>query len=794
MRIIALTLLGCLFGLPVASAKITNPVTLEQVVAGQPLIFLATVAEFLPEKPGMILKPTEVLRGEFPYDRIPVNLAGDTEAVKEKQPEKMLERLGKDAKILIFALQRGKTYTAFAFTNGTWFGLTGTVETQDDKPVTRWKFTHAEPYFRKTFAGSTEELLAVIRGGLKGEKLPAYNEKMEPGYGPPLKVEEKKSHLDSGSGNTLFGVIQLPFLGIIAALAALFPAVFGGMALMMKRWVAALSVASIVSMLSAIYMYFPGWIRWTGIRNLSQMWLVCAVIASLGALWSVRRYRRATAEKRGDDFQPQRIDRIGLLVLMAAIAAGLGIARGFGETLVVTPWFELLLLLVPVTFCAAYVWMRKTVPASLSAETVGLWAATAGLVGATIFTMNPPIEQAVAIAGSGGGWKLKPDPVWVFESKVPGEVMAYPCVQGDRVYVAVHHRAGLTQYGQVYALDAATGNVVWEFGEEEALKEIFCSPVFADGKLYFGEGYHTNRDSRMFCVDATTGKQVWQFPTTSHTESTPAIADGIVVFGAGDDGLYGLDALTGKKHWQYTGTAGLHVDCNPVIRDGRVFAGSGVSQKSPHKQIFALDLKTGNEIWFEKVESSAWGGPIAVGQSVYFPIGNGTFTEDRDPKTGQVLCREAATGKPVWQKSLPNSLVGKLAQHQYTIFAGCRDGNIYALDRLTGEILWEQSLGGPILASPVVSVSKSFRTEALYVLNGTGTMAALSPHNGGAYWTESFQARVQRGFVRTISTPAVHFATDGTASRRLYVGLGFGDTPASSPTARLYCFEETADK
>ena len=252
-----------------AHAKITAKVTLEQLVKDQPLIFTVKVSDFLPDKPGMVLTPVDKLRGEFPFERIPVNLTGDKEAIDEKQPAIVLDRLDKDLTLVVFAARRGKVFDAVAYTNGTWIRLTGVVDKQDGNEVTRWRFLHCETYFRRTFKGTTEELLKAVQGGLKGEKLPPYNDKEEPGYGPPLKKSDKKplaagfaplSPLRGeglgergiragaqtpppnplpasgrGSNSPLrtslpFGVIQIPFLGLIAALAALFPAVFGGAA------------------------------------------------------------------------------------------------------------------------------------------------------------------------------------------------------------------------------------------------------------------------------------------------------------------------------------------------------------------------------------------------------------------------------------------------------------------------------------------------------------------------------------------------------------------------------------
>src|SRR5262245_26887146 len=521
-------LLALLVWAAAADAKIINPVTLEQIVKDQPLIFTAKVTEFLPDKPGLVFTPVDKFRGEFPFDRVPVNLTGDKEAVDEKQPAMLMDRLDKDLPLIVFAGRRGKTYDAVGYTNGTWFRMSGVVEQQDGKDVTRWKFTHCEPYFRRTYKGTTEDLIKAVQAGMKGEKLPPYNEKEEPGYGPPLKKPKddgKKPLARSGNerdssliGPLPLGVIQIPFLGLIAALAALFPALFGGMALLMRRWVAALSVASLVSLLAAVFLYFPKWLAWTGLKSLGGLWLTGAIIATLGALWAIHRYRRAIRGGKGDDYQPRYLDRIGLTVMTVLAAGGLAYAILSGDSLRESPWLEVVLITVPIATCLYFVlthWLRfrgeEPKPVAISAETVGLWAGAFACAVAGVGLMSGPRGPAIMAGGGKGGFKLDEQPLWVFEPKENGEIGSTPCVTPERVYVNVHHRQGTLQYGRLYALDAKTGAIVWEFDDDEKLKALFSTAVLSDGRLYFGEGYHTDQDSKLFCVDAATGKKVWEF-------------------------------------------------------------------------------------------------------------------------------------------------------------------------------------------------------------------------------------------------------------------------------------------
>ena len=259
--------------------------------------------EILPDKPGMVLVPDENLKGKAPFERMPVNLTGDSEAKKGKHTDVLLERIEKDTPIVIIASKNDGKYIAFGFTNGTWFQMQGHIEKKDGAEVVRWSFLHCEPYLRRTFKGTTEEMKQVVADALAKKKdPPAPNPKEKPGFGPPIKK-------NTSVGYPL-AVIQLPFLGLIAALAALFPAVFGGLALFMKRWVAVLSTSGIVSLFVAIPMIAPGWSAQQWIYSSSGAWISCGALFLVGALWSARRYRLSIERREAEIMQPRRFDRI----------------------------------------------------------------------------------------------------------------------------------------------------------------------------------------------------------------------------------------------------------------------------------------------------------------------------------------------------------------------------------------------------------------------------------------------------------------------------------------------------
>ena len=186
--VLCLGLLLCLD--PAARAVITRLTPLREVLNSEQLIFTVKVAKLDPDKPAVIFQVEEDLKGKATFRKLPVNLTADSEGQREQHTPKLLKRLADELELVIFASKRAKRYTAFGYTNGTWFQLIGQAD--DDSSRVRWSFTHCEPYLRRTFKGTTEELKQVIRDGLAGKKKPPEPDaKEEPGLGPEVKAKAR---------------------------------------------------------------------------------------------------------------------------------------------------------------------------------------------------------------------------------------------------------------------------------------------------------------------------------------------------------------------------------------------------------------------------------------------------------------------------------------------------------------------------------------------------------------------------------------------------------------------------
>ena len=257
-------------------------------------------------------------------------------------------------------------------------------------------------------------------------------------------------------------------------------------------------------------------------------------------------------------------------------------------------------------------------------------------------------------AGGGVNW------AW----KKSGEAFyASPAVVGNRVYVASATATALgSGSGKIYCFDADTGAVVWT-SAPKGYRPTFSSPVVSGDRLVCGEGLHLTPDARIICLDVrpqAKGEVLWTFQTRSHVECSPVIADGRVFIGAGDDGYYCLDLATGREVWHKPGEGYLDAETSLAVHDGKVYAGLGLGGRA----LCVLDAETGRELKRIATPQAVFSPPAVYAGKLYIGMGAGDYVNSAEVAAGKEIAkRRARWAKEGKSAAAIEAAVGE-AQHE----------------------------------------------------------------------------------------------------------------------------------
>jgi polyvinyl alcohol dehydrogenase (cytochrome) len=305
----------------------------------------------------------------------------------------------------------------------------------------------------------------------------------------------------------------------------------------------------------------------------------------------------------------------------------------------------------------------------------------------------------------------------------------------------------ITSQDAVYAITAETGELLWKNADWNS----YSTPAYGDGVLYVHAATAMG-GSYLVALDAETGVEQWQTETYDHPSaapfSSPKLSDDLVIVGisglvelqsnmetvaAFKGSVVALQRADGELAWRhataedpYSGaTVWSSVSIDPedevvFVTTGNNYVGedSGTSDA-----IIALDLQTGAELWIKQLETGdVWSfadmtGPdndFGVNPMLYEAEVDGTPTKlvAGGQKSGLFSALNRETGEIVWQKELGpgNQLTGGVlnngAYDGERIYVACNDPasaantKLYALDPATGVEIWKKDLDlrvwGPI--------------------------------------------------------------------------------------------------
>ena len=250
--------------------------------------------------------------------------------------------------------------------------------------------------------------------------------------------------------------------------------------------------------------------------------------------------------------------------------------------------------------------------------------------------------------------------------------------------------------GRVYTLDAnalvtatnLSGQTLWSADIKPTFDQEGDATgggiAFHKGRLYVSIGY-----GDLVAMDAATGAVIWRQRLEATGSGQPTVVDGLVYLVAGDETGWALNTSDGTIAWQISATPSvanvLGAPAPAVSGKLAVFAfGSG--------DIIATFRKGGARRWFGSVAgqrvgrslariSDATGAPVIVGNRVY--VGN---------HSGRMVALDMEVGDEIW--STPLGALGAIWPAGGSLFAVTDTQELVRLDARNGEVIWSVDLPG----------------------------------------------------------------------------------------------------
>jgi outer membrane protein assembly factor BamB len=113
----------------------------------------------------------------------------------------------------------------------------------------------------------------------------------------------------------------------------------------------------------------------------------------------------------------------------------------------------------------------------------------------------------------------------------------------------------------------------WNRQHADGPSEIIATPVAHNGRIYVAIGQsplHGPGIGNLSCIDAATGKKVWDSQEVGRSLATVAIADGLLYTADYNGYCYCFDADSGRLFWKHD-IEGGNWSASPVVVNGRVY-------------------------------------------------------------------------------------------------------------------------------------------------------------------------------------------------------------------------------
>ena len=351
--------------------------------------------------------------------------------------------------------------------------------------------------------------------------------------------------------------------------------------------------------------------------------------------------------------------------------------------------------------------------------------------------------------------KQYPKVTRAWHKSLKGGLYSTPVTDGENLYIG-------DDVGMFYCLDLKTGDTKWTF---DTGMRIVGSPAVADGVVVFGSANYN-----IYGLDTKTGKPRWTFTTNQAVMGAATIHEGVAYIGGGDGRMFAFDLKTGALKWSFNELKN-YVLTRPLVYNDKLYFGAWDTY------LYALHLKDGSLAWKwsngksnpKLSPASVW--PVAADGKIFITAPDRYFT-----------CLDAETGAEVWRtKEFKVRETVGLSEDGKTVYSKCMWDTVVAIstqypishsshsERPIGETpsnsptpLWTSHAGFGYEHNPAMPLEKD---GTLWVSTKNGLLLGMDAKTGKVLWRHKIGNSILNTPLPLSGKECIFTSSEGTITR-----------------------------
>ena len=326
----------------------------------------------------------------------------------------------------------------------------------------------------------------------------------------------------------------------------------------------------------------------------------------------------------------------------------------------------------------------------------------------------------------------------VWHKSLHGGIYSTPVTDGKSLFIG-------DDVGVMYALDLKSGKTRWQFNTG---MRIVGSPAVSDGVVVFGSANYM-----IYGLDAKTGKELWHVTTEQAVMGAATIHEGIAYIGGGDGRMFAIDIHTGAVKWSFDELKN-YVLTRPLVYQDKLYFGTWDTH------FYALNLQDGSLVWKwnngngnpKLSPASVW--PVAANGKIFITAPDRYFT-----------CLDAETGEQIWRTKeyKVRETVG-LSEDGKTVYSKCMWDTIVAMDATTHESVtrWATHAGFGYEHNPAMPLEKD---GTLWVSTKNGLLLGMDAETGVVLWRHKIGNSILNTPLPLSNKECIFTSSEGTITR-----------------------------